>query len=1163
MSADELQSAPAPSNVTETPPASQPAGPEAVVDRPTVALAPLSAPPRLDQDRPPRFSVFEGVLIALAALLAFELASFAVRNHDLLIHMAAGRDLLQGKYNPFAGQEPYSFTSATWVNHSWLYGVVTYLLHEVVGVPGLIVLKALLIVGLALILVRVGRAGNNLWGATLAVTLGVVVISQRLLLQPAVLSLLFLGLTLYFLQRGGRWLWRPGQEEVPAGVSWKDYWPLLPLFFLWVNLDEWFFLGPLTVAMYSAGQALQALQRGPDATAPRAGESKALATILVAGLGVCLLNPMHVFAFTLPPQLGLSGTASLLREEASFRPSFQMVFDPVFFQKNQISASHLAYFVLVASTLLSFGVNFRGFRFWRGLLAGVFVALSVYHQRAAPFFAVVAAPIMALNFQEAVLRYAQPGRRRDPLVELGRAFTFLALLLLLPAGYVGWLHARSADRRVSFANELDPALKETAEYLNGLLDNPKVGATELRGFHFSPDITNALAWYSPRVKGFFDHRYAVYGKETTRDFLAVRRGLLTDQRTPGRDQEDWREILRQHNIDHVVLYAPDPRVLQNAMTLLTTDPPDRPDRDWVLLLMNSHAAVFGNARARPAFAALAVNFEQELYAPKQDGASDTGLSRVPAEQPFWAVFTDPPPSRTPGADEAMMHLARFNSRRREFDEDNQRSLQIQLAAQAMANFGSAPTLPQLATALIPLRLCLGFAELMQRLKAVGTLPLDQLTQEQKDGLRLFERYQEKQNFGPPEHLLLAVRSARRGLDSHPNDAIAHLRLGTAYSRLPLLTRERQYSEQVLPRLRHVQAVAALQSALLYHNDPAVAHEALADLYAGLADRGDRRHGYMDIELVHRKAALKYTRAAGRPSGEKEKQFKDRLAGMQKEVDQLEKFVEDQSAKFENMRRRLTRVSTRAQEALKMNLAGKALEELLKSDAAGIGPEGTLMQLELGLMTGRLRDVKYWFDDTGEHDTKDEDGKARPGLRSRLGKVGFCQLRAMLAAGMGDYATADKMLQELADQYLASAGITESVYRAVVYRLPKEKSMPQLSAEQAVALLVTKSFGDSLLFADMSWFTFVSRLRGLGRLTDPPALIRETYSILWESIARASEHHYCRGLLALEQGDIRRAEEAFGQVDKLSNTLRGFQPSGPLLPLQSSAREHLEKINKYR
>src|SRR5262249_6632791 len=152
-----------------------------------------------------------------------------------------------------------------------LYGVPFYGLHQLIGIPGLIVINALLVVGLALVLVRLGRIGPGLWLPALMAAIAILTASPRLYLQPIIVSWLFLGLTLYFLQRGGQWLYRGGEPEARE-VTWKDYWPILPLFLAWVNLDEWFFLGPVTVAIYAAGQAVE---RGAGRQA-RPGEARAL-----------------------------------------------------------------------------------------------------------------------------------------------------------------------------------------------------------------------------------------------------------------------------------------------------------------------------------------------------------------------------------------------------------------------------------------------------------------------------------------------------------------------------------------------------------------------------------------------------------------------------------------------------------------------------------------------------------------------------------------------------------------------------------------------------------------------------------------------------------------------------------------------------------------------
>ena len=44
----------------------------------------------------------------LAVAVAMMLASFAVRNGDFWMHLAAGRDLVHGQYQPWLGHDPYA-----------------------------------------------------------------------------------------------------------------------------------------------------------------------------------------------------------------------------------------------------------------------------------------------------------------------------------------------------------------------------------------------------------------------------------------------------------------------------------------------------------------------------------------------------------------------------------------------------------------------------------------------------------------------------------------------------------------------------------------------------------------------------------------------------------------------------------------------------------------------------------------------------------------------------------------------------------------------------------------------------------------------------------------------------------------------------------------------
>ena len=94
----------------------------------------------------PAIARLEALVVAAVVLLAFLLAFFPARNSDLWMHLAAGRSLAHGTYsfgeNPFTPQSEGS----RWVNHSWLYDLMSYGVYRISGGNGLIVLKALLVV---------------------------------------------------------------------------------------------------------------------------------------------------------------------------------------------------------------------------------------------------------------------------------------------------------------------------------------------------------------------------------------------------------------------------------------------------------------------------------------------------------------------------------------------------------------------------------------------------------------------------------------------------------------------------------------------------------------------------------------------------------------------------------------------------------------------------------------------------------------------------------------------------------------------------------------------------------------------------------------------------------------------------------------------------------
>src|SRR5262249_31730401 len=204
-----------------------------------------------------------------------------------------------------------------------------------------------------------------------------------------------LGLTLYLLTRA--------EAQPAAAAPPRSLWLLPPLFALWVNLDAWFFLGPLCVGLWLLGACLQpGMRRGP------------LARVLAVGLLACLLNPYHVRAFPLPVELAymvvsvtgpldspvVAAGSTALRVQ-HFDPGFLNLPSPfshdyLGYDARGRNVAGLAYFLLLLLGVASFvlpavlrpaGVPPRLHR-PRLLLWLVFAFFGVLQARLVPFFAV-------------------------------------------------------------------------------------------------------------------------------------------------------------------------------------------------------------------------------------------------------------------------------------------------------------------------------------------------------------------------------------------------------------------------------------------------------------------------------------------------------------------------------------------------------------------------------------------------------------------------------------------------------------------------------------------------------------------------------------------------------------------------------------------------------
>jgi hypothetical protein len=928
----------------------------------SISLAPIQSGDR-DKKTPERLigdvRHLDLILAGLVLAFGFFLGSFAARNPDMWLHLADGRLIAHGHFSYEA--DPFVYTSTTWVNHSWLWDLMLFGLSSLGGGPEtvvggalLVIFKALLVTALAWVMMQTRRRGVSLWASAACAALALLTLSPRLFLQPTVVSLLFLSITLCVLQHPTN----PTVAERRRGEKQRSpllvYWVLPPLFVLWVNLDSWFLLGPFTIALYLLGQGLQKafapIRTGPDAPEPK--QLAALTIVLVVGLGACLLNPWHYRAFTLPMHVSLSGAADALSRDVAFQRLFMRADQEYLRPDLDASIATLAYIPLVFAGLGSFVLTWGlTWRWWRCVVWLAFFALSVYRIRDIPIFAVVAGPITALNLQDfAAIRVGQatnPDHRAIIWSLGGRVATLAAALLLVLADWPGWLHIAPrawlgegrSQHRVEWTVEVDPSLRNAAEQLRAWHQSGQLGPND-HGFNYSWDIAPYCAWFGaddnglPPEKMFFDIRFESLDSTSIKELTDARQTLRNysdpPENLPG-EPENWEKIFKKHDINHVVLTNVVDVTYLRAWTALLRD-----WQQWSLLYMDGRTTIFGWNRAGQAPAIPRLDFEQQAFAPGTEAAPVDGPGRGPVPPDLWTRYAVGP-APLPLAQQAAAYDAQY------WVEINVRSWKPQVLGIEVANWsgvvGQSMATSAAATVSAPATLALSS---FPNWSALGGSPYA------KEVIMRFKPQ------GPFAALVAAVRAGRSAIASDPDAPACYFILGRAYSQLwraeenswctPAPFSPDQYPRQ---KLRFVQLVAALEHGLKARPDDADAHFQLWESY--------RDMHFMDLATDHLREFLKATRAAGPRPGESREDLQRYLEELEKGLKNNEtevlRALNDYDLKAGNQP-----LGTKVQQALAHQLGKQALELLMTADSSQMDVAERVQQFDLLLMTGRPEEI---------------------------------------------------------------------------------------------------------------------------------------------------------------------------------------------------------------
>ena len=323
-------------------------------------------------------SVVLGLLLLTHLVL---LGFFQVSDEDTWWHLKQGELYVASRFLP--AQDSFAFTTAgrEWIKYSWLTDIPFYLICRAAGLPGLILLRLLVLLLLAFLLYRVLRGCDlHPLAAVLLVFLASLALRFRLYVRPELLSFLLLLVSMAILLR---------LQGARPGAAYA----LLPVQLIWTNVHASFVFGFALPGLVLLANLLPVARAAPAwgrLSLDRA-RLRHLATAVACLPLIALLNPhgvsMLLFPFRQNTMTGLGTFAEWA--EVWVLPEI----DPIWWEVIVVLAVVLLAFLITALLLFA----------WEGRVDpvgwGIVLCMgsyAIFRNRAVPYFILAVLPLLAL-----------------------------------------------------------------------------------------------------------------------------------------------------------------------------------------------------------------------------------------------------------------------------------------------------------------------------------------------------------------------------------------------------------------------------------------------------------------------------------------------------------------------------------------------------------------------------------------------------------------------------------------------------------------------------------------------------------------------------------------------------------------------------------------------
>ena len=458
-----------------------------------------------------RFDKFLGLFVVIAVFtLIFITAHRAIFDLDIWLHLKAGEFIAQNKIIP--SHDIFSFTmqGKPWLDHSWLFQLLSYLVYSKWQADGLIILQCLMIILSFLVLFLMGYSMiKSYLEAVIFVIITAFASITRFNIRPDIFSLFFFVLYLYFLR---------------LHIDKRLIWFLVPIQILWVNFHGYFFLGPLLVIFFITAEFLRRrLKFLPSQWKKEFALSeqgyRRLKRILLFVVLACFLNPRGLegalYPFYVFKEL-LSGRVQVfLKYIQELQPSFSL---------GRGLGDY--YYVLIIFCFLLMAINFRRLKIIEIILVLFFFVFSL-SLRNIVFFLFISYMII-VSYTAKALENIYARLRLQSLVRQRLFILFkstAAIILIL------WSESE-LDKKLG-QNYYDFNSKGFKSYLIGIDERnyPKKAVDFVSQNNIPSNMFNdfnsgayLIGRTYPKRKVFIDGRTELYGPEFFEQYMRVLKG---------------------------------------------------------------------------------------------------------------------------------------------------------------------------------------------------------------------------------------------------------------------------------------------------------------------------------------------------------------------------------------------------------------------------------------------------------------------------------------------------------------------------------------------------------------------------------------------------------------------------------------------------------------